>query len=354
MNDIHLFTPKLYLDRDKETFKKIMERIAHGESCAVVGMHGIGKDYSFHFLVQELKKEKLPYTIKTFYTISEEEIEAFLTEINKEQGPLLCIIDLRVGKDVSWFIKKLEEMRHKRGKLFITVIFSYVGDVYEALVTMNTLLTNALFIFQPVPYEDAIHVFDEFTERFSFPLTQAQRKEIYDISCGHIGLMRALYFLRKDYPEAKLTPEFLLKDPSILQRLTGIIRDMPYQKVQALLAGHAEVSDVLFFEKFGYVKNGALFNPLLASLIPKNPPVADALFSQVELDVFSYLKQQKDKLVTRSDIAKIIWGAQDWEDKYSEWALSQLMYRLRKKIQQVEGDVYIKTKKGEGFILLSK
>ena len=352
---IDIYNPKLYLDRDKKAFIFIRDMLLDRECCSAICMYGNGKDYLFQNLVREFQNRKLPYTVKVLNTLSEGELKIFADELKADTKPTLCFINLRIGKDVSWFINILEDLRIKRGSSFLTHVSCYVGDVYGALRSMNKILTEGLVIQELVSYEDAMHILDkEFSSRFGFTPTLAQKKEIYTWSYGHVGLLKSLYLLKKARPTVHLTKELLLKNISVMQRLMEIITHTPEDIMQTVLGKKHNPLLQLYAEKIGYTKNGDIFHPLLKELIPQTTRPDTAIFSTTELRVIDYLKQHKNHLVTREDIARSIWGEEDWEEKYSEWAIGQLIYRVRKKLKETSDHADIHTKKGEGFIFLQK
>lgn len=351
--DIDIYNPALYLDRDKQACSFIKGMLLDAEPSAAICMYGNGKDYLFQNLVREFSALQLPYTMKVINTLSEGELKLFADDLKNDKKPTICFVNLRVGKDVSWFITLLEELRIKRGNSFISFVASYVGDVYEALRTMNKVLVESLVILECVTYEDAMHIIDiEFSKRFNFHPTKEQKEDIYSWSYGHIALLKSLYLLKRAKPSEAFSRKSLVKNLSIVQRLKAIIDDMPEDMLQTVLGKKHNPLLYLYAEKIGYIKNGKLFHSLLEDFIPQMTKPHSVLFTTTELRVIDYLQQHKNELVKREDIAKAIWGEEDWEEKYSEWALGQLIYRIRKKLQRSSESVDIQTKKGEGFILV--
>ena len=50
-----------------------------------------------------------------------------------------------------------------------------------------------------------------------------------------------------------------------------------------------------------------------------------------ESRVFTYLQANLGRVCSRDDIAQALWG-QQWTQKYSDWMIDTLVYRLRHKI----------------------
>jgi len=74
------------------------------------------------------------------------------------------------------------------------------------------------------------------------------------------------------------------------------------------------------------------------------------ILSLQELAVFRRLWQDKGRVVTRDEVAKILWG-KEWEEKYSDWAIDQVISRARKKLGDRVKVSLIKTLRGKGFMI---
>lgn len=119
--------------------------------------------------------------------------------------------------------------------------------------------------------------------------------------------------------------------------------------------------------RFGYLnqkgksKNFTVFSPLLKTylakysdtvIIPKAERDQELLhFSKSQRKVLRYLKNSNGKIVSKDTIAEIIWG-KNWEDRYSDWAIDQLVHALREKISSAQYPGQLVTKKGEGIIFV--
>jgi hypothetical protein len=346
-----VFLPSLYLDRDKKAMAFIEDRLLHQESCAAVCMYGNGKDYLFTNIVKRLEANNLTHKLKVLNTISSDELKDFADMLERETEPTICLVNLRVRKDVTWFIQTIEQLHVKRRHAFVSFINSYVGDVYNALQEMQSPITHSLMILKRVPYDDAVHIIAELSGRFGFCPSETQKQDIYTWSYGHVGLLRTLYLLKRQTPDRIFTRMGLLREPTVLERLTNILHDIPTNKLEMITQHKLTFIEKLFFEELGYIDTeGNLFHPLLDPLIPKKPSQYLPAFSLTETRVLDYLRNRPDIIVSREDIARIVWGEEEWEDKYSDWAIGQLIYRLRKKLGHSAGAATIQTRKSQGFV----
>ena len=200
--------------------------------------------------------------------------------------------------------------------------------------------------------DDAQHILDELSERFDWKSTTLQADDIYAWSHGHVGLLRTLFLLKRQRPEQDFTATGLLGEPTVLERLMAIIGDMPTEMLDAIQDNRLKHVEKTLLQTFGYIDSeGKLFHPLLVPLLPKRSTDTSSL-SLTEQRVFAYLRERPDEIISRDDIARIVWGEEEWQDKYSDWAIGQLIYRLRRKLAGVgAGNATIETRKGTGFIL---
>lgn len=93
-----------------------------------------------------------------------------------------------------------------------------------------------------------------------------------------------------------------------------------------------------------FISNDYKFTP--ETLSNSQSEVTDALSSQ-EFAVFTLLKENANKVVEKGQIAKIIWGNTE-RDKKKDWAIDQLMKRLRTKIGDNKAKT-IQTIRGRGY-----
>lgn len=75
-------------------------------------------------------------------------------------------------------------------------------------------------------------------------------------------------------------------------------------------------------------------------------------FTRQEYDVLSFLLREPNKLRTRDEIGNVLWG-EDSYDKFSNWAIDQLMSQLRKKLERLGvGKKKLATIRGRGYKFL--
>ena len=89
------------------------------------------------------------------------------------------------------------------------------------------------------------------------------------------------------------------------------------------------------------------------NVLLNNVPV-EGLFSRKERRILKRFIENQDKLITRDELAKWIWST-NTQEKYSDWAIDQLITRLRKRLGQLSiPKEAIKTIRGRGYLLSLK
>ena len=102
-----------------------------------------------------------------------------------------------------------------------------------------------------------------------------------------------------------------------------------------------------FLDMIGYKRNNEL--SYSSDMVYFNGDLTQYSFTPSEFEVLKLLLDKKKKICTYFDIAAVIW---DDPDKFSMWAMSRLISRLRYKlVKNGLSDDVIKTYRGKGFIL---
>ncbi len=314
-----------------------------------------GKNVVFDALGEALRAESGSYRVTTVKIKSREEMESLVRLMCETSAPSVYVVDLALSEDVSDLFAEIDAVRETLQMKFICITLAYLKSVYAALEKRNKSLTRSMFVLTHLDFDDTLRLIANFSERYAFSLTLEQSKEIYEWSRGHDGLIKSLYLLRKDYPQADWSLSYLLEQDSLLLRLESILTDLPEDKVAVLASGSGSYLDRLFLEKFGFTCDGVIFNPLLSRyLVLKGYSVAENKIVQEltgqEGDIFRYLTLHAGELISRSALAGVVWG-DGWKDKYSDDALDQLIHRLREKIKISHAPFVLTTKKGQGIIL---
>lgn len=197
--------------------------------------------------------------------------------------------------------------------------------------------------------------------------------DIFELTAGHSNLMRLCVesMLSSDQKlENKLElRHFFLEQKAVRSALFGIWNHLTPSE-QSVLAGN-NLKDLKHLENVGLIKNDILTISLFSdyvkeksSSLGKNQQIqinemgevvkGDMNFSDrltaLEFKLLKFLLNNKDRIIEKEEIINAVWGDQKTVLGVTDQALDQLVFRLRKKIEDnLNQPQYIQTIKGRGF-----
>jgi len=168
----------------------------------------------------------------------------------------------------------------------------------------------------------------------------------------------------------------LLENPKVQGSLLDIWKYLTPEEQKSIADNH-QLSDFSFLEKVGLIKDGKITIPLLVGFlkthnkevtkttegkiifypelkeIKKGEIVISDTLTSSEFKLLKFLIANEEKIVTRDDIVNAVWGELSSTAGVSEQALDQLIFRVRKKIEDNPNSPnHILTVKGRGFRFL--
>lgn len=365
----------------------------------------------------EVKKRPLPDVIKFIlisladslserhFTQEQAKIKEFLKEGLSFQDELVLFLSLKKSIDYLSIEKEL------------TVVFlcdrfdSYLPSLTPDFFTNLKILRNrAKYRFSavfslPRPFEDMLEAtfYSEFYEflieniiylplydksltdfRFSYLEKVAGKKEsqaikdaILKLSGGHGKLSRVCYEAVLGEDKAPKNPqEFLLSKSQVKGVLYEIwLSLLPEEQhaIRTLAAGKTAVAIPSYLIKVGLVKENAIQIRLLPTFISSLPAAGEKItyspetneilkgkenltdkLSPLEFRLLRYLLQNEGKVVEKDEIITAVWRDTATQEGVTDQALDQIIYRLRKKIEDDPNSPHhIQTIKGRGYRFIS-
>lgn len=213
-------------------------------------------------------------------------------------------------------------------------------------------------------------------------LTEKQRLLILKYSGGLHGVIGALAYFLKNNPQVKdsrVLKKIVSQDKMFQYWIENILQSLPPPSLRIL---KEVASDKKVFQRYkkdihgkwlvdlGFLKkNGNFRHPLMLPILTGFNPGQKYINNQLRLvnnqfyfrrEVIKFTKNEKmilkelykakGKLVTYDAIGEILWKNQP--DKFSLWAISQIIRRLRKKLSFYSiNPKIISSQRGEGYIL---
>ncbi len=288
---------------------------------------------------------------------SYEDVWSAILNITKTQ-PITLILYFGDENHIDLeFIENIYRWRNSLGDLLNWIIFAN----YRVLNSKNS--SNALFEkftkvnlipVLPIDYANSMVVYRSYEEYFG-PIKKYNPKKIITLSGGNPGLLKSLFLLaQKD----KIND--WLSDIHTIGRLTKILDDLSKKEIQtlSLLVKNKKAVDkksLTNLLKFGYVNERMeVFSPLILDYIPYYYDTVFTYLSSTQQRIYQSLKDKSPSPLIRDEIAKLIWGKR-WQEDYSDWAIDQMIYTMRKILIAGGSQWKIGTKRNVGyFIFFSK
>lgn len=346
--------------------------------------------------IAEEGKESLLQTDQFILFNTTKKVIKFLIN-NTETSLSLLLKDLTLLKHMpETFYTSLRALRNidreRIAFIFIDNV-NYLTTFSSGNQAARELLTN-LLLWMPMPNKDEFNeIVNTCEDKFEYKLTPEQKEIIFNETAGHAGLTKYFIHYFSENPEIPPSYKKVLKTPSIKTRMTSIVEDLTNEDLSLLLdlandekideksrnktltrlknAGIIEQQGSKYLVRVGLLRRHLKINNLKPNkkketedkpkpknsniqikdgvvLVESNP--IEEVLSQRELDILSFFLRNANKVISREEIAEIIWGSDSIEE-YSEWAIDQAISRLRKKINDnAYSPKYLKTLKGRGFL----
>lgn len=289
-------------------------------------------------------------------------LDSYLKINKRKLAVFFCGYDTALKNRNTDTLKKLGGILQKYSN-FSVILFVDI-DILTSSSFLTVTLKSNLFqniLYAPLyTYADSVQFFSYLEEKWQFKFDKNKTINLAKKIGGHYWLIKeSARILRANQ---NFSMKEVLNSTTLVHKgiaLFNMLNDEDQKNIYSILKNvQAEkISDYLSQTKI--VVNGTLGltywyhikNHILEmdNKYQNFSSALDVYFTAIERDIFELLLDKKT-VITREDIAKALWGG-NWEEKYSDWAIDQLIHRLRKKMIQANIQHRIVTKKGEGFIM---
>ena len=302
-------------------------------------------------------------------------LEMWVNHLNKEKKSVVLIIPQAD--------KYLSDTNHHVLGLFTSLIEKYFPifsflQVYETNVaherndiftsTRTKLLQNIYYY--PLYRENDILLFLSYLEKkWSFELSGELKKELINSCGGYFWLLKESARLIRNGVED------YFKQPSVDLRIRTVFQHLQEGEQKILEKTVFKQNDILPTEEQDkiYLQKVNIMNQdgrctikllsdyiqyrvsgddlvLLQDKISLNKVPLDYFLSRKEYRILRLLLKDRGSLVTRQQLAEVIWP--DHNEEYSDWAIDQLMTRLRKRLESLSlSSTILQSVRGKGYIL---
>lgn len=347
-------------------------------------------------ITPEIKKE-----VESIYTnnikevdtfILYEELKALIETLSHNEFKLVIILDefvklKDVGKIAFNNLKAIRDINKESVSMFFIGSQNLPELLSSELLEGLYTIFRYKFLYVTPPKENEIHfIIKEQEDKFGIKVSEEDTKIIYKVSGGNLWYIKKIISL---ISESKNT----LNKPfnEIINNLAGqyeidIASEYLWNKLTK--GDQDDITDVIkgstqdfdneyLLRSCIIIKENdhsfKVFSPIFESYIHKvnkiktrnndinasvnlkgrvitiDEKVVSSSLTKTEFNVLAYFIEHCNSIVSRDDIAQIMWGS-DFYDNYSDYAIDRLISRVRKKIgENASAPKHLKTIKGVGF-----
>lgn len=337
-------------------------QIAHLHFLPYSGM--LYRTYQFRDWYTKLSKEVCDLVDLDIELINEPHL---LTQYLKNISKPTIIIARRifVGDLGHIFAQALQDIAVQNRYGILVVHETTPLEIKKVHPYLPSVMHHQCFLYQPVNNKESLKEYcHNLSKDWGLKLNPQEFTTWYDYSQHQLLLYNELLRLRLASPDSN--PASLITMTTFMNKCQLIWDNLP-ESYREYYFKNSSISEDLERELISFglplryelashpyldhcVKN--TMNQVLviseSSVKYKNIDITN-IFTQTERLILAKL-QSIEYPISREDIGKIYWP-QNSDNLYSDWALDQLMSRLRKKIQQQHLPIIIRTLRGRGYVL---
>lgn len=375
----------------KQTSSKIFNRwidaVKRNESCSVVNL---SKREQFYRLNQFLDKETAKYPHFQFITldcISEgiedaDDLDRFFEKkIDNKIGRHVCFIidadNLLVEK--LQLLSYLDSLRHQNPNISFIYFFNrnitYPWHTNK-LARFGSLYQNLQFhSFYDKPDQSQFIIYLQKKFNIKLPKNTAEKIVVHCDGCLWFIKEAVRHFTQtKQEKDLFSHPEMITrlkifyddfeeKEKNVLEKI--IRSDLHFNREEKIILAYFQKINLIKIDGKNYLIKSSLLSDFIKKELAKkveisvnesgqllvNDVTLDGFFSRREKNLLRYFIQNPTELLGREKTATIIWG-ESYKTEYSDWALDQVIRRLRNKLAHLGlSRNLIQTKKNQGFYL---
>lgn len=343
------FNPKNLYD----TFSFWLKIITVGELAIIRWFPYSDRLWKIEHFRQWASHQKSPIQVINIETITVDKIEGHPDYDYQLPTVIICSTDsVREYSDVIHSICSYSR-RHGLGAL---LCFESIEDPNQKLSFIDTDIYQNSLIHPLYDRQTSAEFVQYLSKKFSFSLTKQQITELYRYVGGHPWLIkevaRQISIYNTSFKQALKSKNLVNKAKRIYLSFNKHLNNTNPKIGNNLLQKHnlfldQNIGDIPKIYK--HVARELNHLHVRGGNILKGNNVIDHLFTPSERKVLRHLlRQPQANLISREQIAGAIWNNQaDYED----WALDQVIYRLRKKIDLYHLELDLVTKRGKGYII---
>lgn len=196
-------------------------------------------------------------------------------------------------------------------------------------------------------------LFKQLQNVFTKNLDKSSQIEITRLTSGHLKLTKVITELKLQ-ENIELSPKTLLSNSKIRAVLFELWLNLTAEEQEGLSQNPQNAQIPLFAEFIKQIipttTKEEIFYDENTHEIKKGQSIVSDLLSPQEYRLLKFLIQNKNKVVSRDELISAVWKDAQSEAGITDEAIDQMIFRLRKKIEEEpQNPKHITTVKGQGF-----
>lgn len=316
--------------------------------------------------LESISFEEFEKQFLSFVGAENTSVDAYLSQNSRLFGFFVVGFDTALKHNHTETLKQIGTLLEKHSHLsliFITELPIPESSLFSDLVSKHMLVANIYY--QPIfSTEDSLSYLSYLQESWKYTLQGGLERLFAENIGGHMMLLKEAARIARENPT--FTIKQILAQPTLTRKALAIFHLLSKSDQKLIHSFLFSPSESLklseYLTKTELIKDGKVGLQYWLYLV-HNVLHEEDFEAKHEISVLHQLTQTEQKildalknsneLVSRDTVSKLIWG-EEWELRYSDWALGQIMHRLREKLEKAKLPYAIETKKGEGFYLEEK
>lgn len=273
-------------------------------------------------------------------------------------------------KNVLHLLSKLSEKCAPILQILSFFETNFLHPSFSTIMPSSTGLYQNIFNYPLYTFEETSKFINLLENLWHITISTKERMNIYQACGGHF------WFVKQAVREIAGLGKWSINSEGMMFRMQVVFNLMlPSERnmIKKIISGKKNFNDeeqisLAFFKKMNVVdsnnkclitgyenllsKHTELKNEFMVidNNIFLNQVMIDKIFSRKEHRVIKLFLSKKDMIVSRNEIAKAIWPLNTLEN-YSDWAIDQMISRLRKRLKQLMLPKILEVIRGQGYRL---
>lgn len=355
-----------------EDIHKILTVINYSESCVFLCLPSVGKRKFSKYISSddEIGEKYFPEFKRMYFDCRllpddfEIQLDSIREIVEKEEMHVLLVLDSidNIFKNIN-LLERLEYLNnHYDDKVhlvsFLSAVRHYLDNENNSFLSRFNFLSRNILYLSPLKASDFRVVIKTYLDQYDLKLDAKKIDQLFFLSGGNNSYLKNIL---RSIKMSILNPNDLYNPRKIFNSVLSFrfLGDEILFKLgdscTRLLLTDSYYSDPVLLNLGIVNSEGELFSPLFRLFLDSkkrsgSESLFEKIFTEQELGVINSLLVHKGSILSRDDIAKILWK-NEYLQNYSDWAIDKVIEKIRRKIKENKLGYKLVTKRGVGFFI---